>query len=108
MLNKFLFTLALVAGATGGLWAQEPMDTVVVIPEASEVTVVNDGEKTLVNATFSNKLGVRSNYEYEVNMSPSGSEEVEDEYPDNWGMDRLSFPSGRVRMLDVDPLTGPR
>lgn len=94
MLNKFLFTLALEAGATGGLWAQEPMDTVVVIPEASEVTVVNDGEKTLVNATFSNKLGVRSNYEYEVNMSPSGSEEVEDEYPDNWGMD-LPFISVR-------------
>lgn len=66
-------------------YAEEPADTVKVIENARNVTVVKTGNTTIVKAEYESEDDETIQFQYELNVAPPDT--VSDELPDDWGMD---------------------
>lgn len=95
MKTKLIATLLLSASSACLCHAQEPADTIKVIDNATNVTVLRDGGKTIVVADLEDEEGDSRTFRYEVDVQTD--EGNLSDFPDNWGMD---FPFMRTRNID--------
>lgn len=81
---RLTFATAALAFALAS-YAEEPADTVKVIENARNVTVVKTGNTTIVKAEYANEDDETIHFQYELDVvSP---DTVADNLPDDWGMD---------------------
>lgn len=104
MNHKILILAITILTGVFGCIAQETTDTVKVIENATNITVVTKDGKTVLSADYpGDKINQTFHYNYEVNVANnSDSIKSAEEFPDNWGMElpflKDSQPTGnRVR-----------
>lgn len=96
--KNICFGIILAAGTLGCL-AEEPVDTVKVIENAGNVLVVAKDGRTVLDAEIpGNGDKEPLHYQYEVNVTRTDTIQVEEEFPDNWGMD---LPFVKTRDMNV-------
>lgn len=84
MNKRLIIQLLLVISATS-LSAQERADTVKEIENARNVLITRNGNTTLIDVKLGTSSGY-TGYKYELDVK-AGRGEVNDLFPDNWGMD---------------------
>lgn len=71
--------------------AEEPKDTVKVIENAQNIIITRQNGKTILDADFpsasDDKSEMMMHFRYELNVQDKDSIDIEDEFPDNWGLD---------------------
>lgn len=84
---KTIAMACVMLGAAFRCFADEPADTVKVIDNASKIVVVSKEGTTILNAEFPDNDGSGMlHYQYEVNVVDEVANDIDDEFPDNWGM----------------------
>jgi hypothetical protein len=96
---KLFASFTLAACSFAAAYGQEPADTVKVIDKAKNVVVVKTGDTTVVKADYLDEDGESLQFQYEVKVSKPDSVPVDDEFPDEWGMD---LPFMRTRCVSCE------